>query len=213
MNYLNKFIIKPWGAECCIFENNQYALWHLIIKPEQSTSLHSHPNKVTGLLVLDGIAELSFINQSHILTKLEKRIIRKGVFHSTKNLHYSNDLHLLEVEQPNNKKDILRLEDNYGRVCQPFQDDFQEKNPEFTLPDKNYDWVDFKKIKIEKQKISSIEELKDYECPLILTAGHIFEQYIDVLIPGDMTDTKTIRLLASKFYCKYPMEMLLFYAT
>lgn len=210
MNYLNKFISKPWGKECCLYESDKFAIWHLIINPEQSTSLHSHPNKVTGLLVLDGLAEVSFINETHRLCKLEKKIIRKGVFHKTKNPLQSRYLHLLEVEQPNDKKDILRLEDNYGRACQPFSDDFINKTPEINL---NNNPTYFRNITISTVTIHSLDKIEDGNDSIILIDGEIYEQHIKVLVPGSMTDLQTFKRLANKFSVKFPIKYFRFYAT
>lgn len=210
MNYLNKTIIKDWGLESCIYESDKFAIWHLIIKPGQSTSLHSHPNKVTGLLILDGVAEVSFINQTHRLYELEKKIIRKGVFHKTKNPLKGLDLHVLEAEQPNDKKDILRLEDNYGRACRPFSDDFVDKIPEISL---NKNRVYFRNTTIDTITINSLDEIKDSNDPIILVDGEIYEQHIKVLIPGSMTDLQTFKRLAYKFSVKFPIKYFRFYAT
>lgn len=209
MNYLNKTINKEWGVETCIYESDKFAIWHLIINPGQSTSLHSHPNKVTGLLVLDGLAEVSFINETHRLYKLEKKIIRKGVFHKTKNPLKGLNLHLLEVEQPNNKKDILRLEDNYGRACQPFSDDFIDKYPEINL---NNNSARFNNdIIIDTITINSLNEIGCNNDTIILIDGEIYEQHIKVLIPGSMTDLQTFKRLAYKFSIRFPLKYFRFY--
>ena len=41
-------------------------------------------------------------------------IIGKGVFHGTTNAG-PDDLHLVEIEVPRNKFDLVRLHDRYGR--------------------------------------------------------------------------------------------------
>lgn len=41
---------KPWGEEYLLYQNDDVAIWHLYIDPKQKTSLHSHPNKKTGLV-------------------------------------------------------------------------------------------------------------------------------------------------------------------
>ena len=53
---------KPWGHEYLIYKNEDIAIWHLFINKWESTSLHCHPNKKTGLLVLRGGAKISFLN-------------------------------------------------------------------------------------------------------------------------------------------------------
>ena len=51
-SYKNKIVDKPWGYEYLIYENNLVALWLLHIKPNQKTSLHCHPKKTTGRVLL-----------------------------------------------------------------------------------------------------------------------------------------------------------------
>ena len=48
---------KPWGCEFLAYENDNVAIWHLLIDPWAETSLHCHPNKKTGLIVLEGGGE------------------------------------------------------------------------------------------------------------------------------------------------------------
>ena len=58
MSYDSTIVKKPWGYEYLAYENNHVALWLLYIKHTHSTSLHCHPNKTTGLILLDGEAEV-----------------------------------------------------------------------------------------------------------------------------------------------------------
>ena len=103
---------KPWGHEYLIYENDQVAIWHLFINKWQRTSLHCHPNKKTGLLVLRGGAQISFLNGKQKVFTGEKVMIRHGVFHQTKNMT-GEVLELFEIENPVDKGDIVRLEDSY----------------------------------------------------------------------------------------------------
>ena len=85
-NYNTNIVKKPWGYEYLAYENKDVALWFLYIKKDHSTSLHCHPNKTTGLILLDGQAETSFLNSVNKLNPTDKVMIRKGLFHSTKAL-------------------------------------------------------------------------------------------------------------------------------
>jgi mannose-6-phosphate isomerase-like protein (cupin superfamily) len=80
-NYSNNIVKKPWGYEYLAYQNKDVALWFLYIKPEHATSLHCHPNKTTGLILLDGEARVSFLNNDTILNPTNKVMIRKGLFH------------------------------------------------------------------------------------------------------------------------------------
>ena len=58
MNYNDIKVKKPWGYEYLVYENQEVALWYLYIKDKHSTSMHCHPNKTTGLILLDGRATI-----------------------------------------------------------------------------------------------------------------------------------------------------------
>jgi len=126
MSYDNTIVKKPWGYEYLVYENDDIGIWLLNIKKDQSTSLHCHPKKNTGLIVLDGIAEVTCLpsvipSGKKIIRGLDKTALRRGLFHSTKAL--SDSLLLLEVETPKDKHDLVRLSDNYGRELKSYEDE------------------------------------------------------------------------------------------
>ena len=118
----NHIVIKPWGFEYCAYRNAEVAIWVLEIEQGKATSLHCHPHKNTALIVLRGEIELSFIHDAHPhrLYGLNKINIFRGRFHRTRAV--SNNVVLLEVEAPDDKRDILRLDDEYGRVDTPLEE-------------------------------------------------------------------------------------------
>jgi len=121
MSYDISVVKKPWGYEYLAYENENIGMWFLNINKNQSTSMHCHPLKTTGLVLLDGIAELSFLGDKRILNSLDKVMIRRGLFHSTKAL--SDTVSLLEIETPKDKHDLVRLNDKYGRELKPYEDE------------------------------------------------------------------------------------------
>ena len=88
--------------------------------------MHCHPNKTTGLILLDGLAEISFLNNKLNIQSLEKVMIRKGLFHSTK-AKSKNGVNIFEIETPVDKHDLVRLEDSYGREAKPYEGKSSEK--------------------------------------------------------------------------------------
>ena len=76
---------KPWGEEYCVFRNDQVSIWLLKILPDQKTSLHCHPNKKTGLILLKGDATVNLIERSFPIEGFTKIMIRNGMFHQTHN--------------------------------------------------------------------------------------------------------------------------------
>lgn len=126
MNHKSVIVQKPWGYEYLAYENEQVALWVLHIKKGHSTSMHCHPNKTTGLIVVSGSVEMKFIADSKRLDAPAKQMIRRGLFHQTCAL--SDDVIVFEIETPVNKNDLVRLVDTYGRTCQGYE------NSQFELP-------------------------------------------------------------------------------
>lgn len=126
MDYNNKIVEKPWGYEYLAYENDDVGLWILHISPNQSTSMHCHPTKTTGLLLLSGEAEVSFLADKRMLTTLDKVMIRRGLFHSTKAIS-DDGVCMLEIETPKDKQDLVRLNDPYGRISKPYEGESFEK--------------------------------------------------------------------------------------
>lgn len=111
---------KPWGNEYLMYGNPEIEIWNLSLRPQRSTSMHCHPNKKTSLLVLDGRALFSSLNESWELTAMDAMVIDPGVFHSTQCIS-KEGLRLLEFETPPMKHDLLRLEDRYGRAQKGYE--------------------------------------------------------------------------------------------
>ena len=117
-NYDNCKIIKAWGEEYNIYRNaKKIAITYLKIKKGQSTSLHCHPKKKTGFLILSGIAEVQIgIYKKNIFKykSMSILVLRPGLFHKIKASN-TKDLYALEIENPYIKTDLIRMEDDYGR--------------------------------------------------------------------------------------------------
>tara|TARA_R110000824_G_scaffold218232_2_gene404755 strand:- start:5 stop:640 length:636 start_codon:yes stop_codon:yes gene_type:complete len=195
--FQNKLIVKPWGSEYELFANENVSIWHLTIKPGESTSLHCHPNKKTGLLVLEGAAEVSFLNSKHKLLPSEKVMIRHGVFHRTTN-KLSTDLQLLEIETPNDKTDIIRLKDEYGRSGKSFEEGQNYK--EMILPRLHESFV-VGSCHIVPLRINNIDELDNFtdNHNYMILEGGVVTDFCGVISPGDISNKKDLITLAKQF--------------
>lgn len=109
---------KPWGAEYLLYTNGQVSCWILQIRQGEATSLHAHPRKLTGVILLDGMVQLNFLNSGHVMQALDKTVLHPHVFHKHTAL---SDCTLLEVETPPDKLDLVRLGDQYGREGEPYE--------------------------------------------------------------------------------------------
>ncbi|PIR87680.1 MAG: hypothetical protein COU10_03350 [Candidatus Harrisonbacteria bacterium CG10_big_fil_rev_8_21_14_0_10_45_28] len=115
-NDFEKWVVpKPWGHEYLMYKSLAVEVWHLFIKNGESTSLHCHPRKKTAMILIDGIAKMRDLGGAvHDLVAPAGRIIDAGAFHQTIGVS-EGGIHLLEVEVPPDKNDLIRLKDSYGR--------------------------------------------------------------------------------------------------
>ena len=145
MSYDKTIVKKPWGYEYLVYENDKVGLWFLHITKDQQTSMHCHPNKTTGLILLDGEAEVSFLSDSYKLKPVSKTMIRKGLFHSTKATS-EHGAFVFEIETPVDKHDLVRLEDKYGREGKPYEDNTFE-----TPKQEDCFWIDNLSVNTSKE--------------------------------------------------------------
>ena len=119
-NYKNRVVLKPWGYEYLIFENEFVATWFLHINGGHSTSMHCHPQKKTSLILLSGNALCNTFEKRNYLNAMDAIILEKTVFHSTKAIS-SGGIDVIEIETPPDKTDLVRLNDGYGRQKQGYE--------------------------------------------------------------------------------------------
>jgi mannose-6-phosphate isomerase-like protein (cupin superfamily) len=119
-NNLNKFdfskvvVKKPWGREYLAYTGKETDIWVLYLNKGAATSMHSHSNKKTSLIVLGGNVICSTLDKDYSLKEGDVIFLEKKVFHSTKATSEKGAL-VMELESPPNKTDLIRLKDNYGR--------------------------------------------------------------------------------------------------
>lgn len=117
---MSKIVTKPWGYEYIAYQTDKVAVKVLHINAYESTSLHCHPNKSTGLVIVDGQAIIKFIADQSIHTAPSKRMIRRGLFHQTMAISEEGVI-MLEIETPIDQDDLVRLSDSYGRTNQGYE--------------------------------------------------------------------------------------------
>lgn len=208
MNYQNIKVKKPWGSEYLIYENKSSATWFLDMKPNEKTSLHCHPKKKTGFLLLSGEVEIDIgFYEKKILKSPNKIMLRPGLFHSTKAIS-ENGAKILEIESPVDKEDLVRFKDNYGRENKPYEG--QDKMSKLTSND-----ILFSEPNINSSNVYKIgnininlENCNDKKYLLkkknntifaILEGGLASEDNKLVLSPGDIVRYDTIKKLCEIF--------------
>ena len=154
--YDNRIVYKPWGYEYVVYRNlNHLCVTLLSIDYNKTTSLHCHPIKKSGFILVSGKALFQlglWKKRSEVHSSPSKRMIARGIFHSIKALS-KNGLLALEFETPVNKNDLVRFKDDYGR---------QQKSYEGKKFTKNIGskFIKFKKPRLGKKKIYKINKVK-----------------------------------------------------
>jgi mannose-6-phosphate isomerase-like protein (cupin superfamily) len=139
-SYDQRVVVKPWGYEFLVFENEHVAVWRLRIEKGHATSMHCHPNKKTALIVLNGQALCNTFYNRNYLYGVDGVTIEAGVFHSTQAIS-PGGCDIIEVETPPNKLDLVRLDDQYGRSGKGYEGLSEMK----TIGLQKYNYFSFKK--------------------------------------------------------------------
>jgi mannose-6-phosphate isomerase-like protein (cupin superfamily) len=215
-DYEGMIVNKPWGYEYLMYQNGMVGIWYLSIKHGERTSLHCHPRKKTGLVLLSGEAVVSFLNDSATLNSLSKLMIRPGLFHSTAAVS-PEGVALIEIEAPIDKTDLVRFEDGYGREEKPYEGsgsmaplsesflrfDHPEEGKQFTYT------IDECVFSVEKARdISGLRNRSPGETIVILEGGLVSPTGDSVLGPGDVVSTHTLGRLTRRFSAPSPVSLL-----
>ena len=211
MDYANINVIKPWGSEYLINKTKESSTWFLNLDPGKKTSLHCHPKKKTGFVLLDGEVEIELGFYKKIKLKgPDKVMLRPGMFHSTKAISKFG-AKILEVESPSDKEDLVRFKDSYGRESTPYEGKEKMeplesgallfKEPEFNK--KNI--YNFKNLTITLEKNTDEKKLINRDKKIIfaiLEGGLQSEDSRFVLTAGDIVRSDTINKLCEVFTVK-----------
>lgn len=218
--YDDKVVIKPWGYEYVVYRNkNNLCVTMLHIEYNKSTSLHCHPNKKSGFVLLKGKAEFQlglWKKRSEIRSSPSKRMIARGLFHKIKSVSKKGVM-ALEFETPVDKNDLIRFKDSYGR-----EQKFYEGKKHTKVINKNN--LRFKKpssTKKQEFKISksllTIENHKNFNKLLknkpntifAILDGSIADKYGRSLLSyGDIIKTNDLKTLSKVFKIKKKLGVL-----
>jgi mannose-6-phosphate isomerase-like protein (cupin superfamily) len=204
--YREVIVKKPWGHEYLCYQNETLAIWFLFIRSGEKTSLHCHPNKNTGFVVLNGEVELSFLRNSISLRGLEKIHIFRGRFHSTQALSESGAF-LLEIETPEDKHDLVRLEDAYGRQGHAYEGREHEAQKTADClwieePNENDFVCQANGCKLRHFYADRLEKLTgfaDKDFFVISRGGLVAGHEAQILWPGDVIDGVSLERLSRAF--------------
>jgi hypothetical protein len=220
-DYARVIVNKPWGYEYLMYATDAIGVWCLNIDHGQRTSLHCHPLKKTGLVLLSGAAEVSFLNDATRLVAPARLMLRAGLFHSTKATSPEGAI-VLEVETPRHKRNLVRLEDAYGREAAGYEGvDKQAPKTEDCLclappePGVRRAYA-LRDCTLEVEQVGDVRAfaatLAD-EIVLVLDGGLFSEDGQPVLAAGDVVSPATVRRLVGHFHAPEGMAVLTIRAT
>jgi mannose-1-phosphate guanylyltransferase/mannose-6-phosphate isomerase len=109
---------RPWGTYEGLAQGVNFQVKHIIVKPGRSLSLQKHYHRAEHWVVVAGTAKVECDEVEKILAPNESTYIPLGAVHRLSNPGKA-DLHLIEVQSGDylGEDDIVRLEDNYGRIA------------------------------------------------------------------------------------------------
>jgi mannose-6-phosphate isomerase-like protein (cupin superfamily) len=207
--YDKRIVFKPWGHEYVVYRyKNVLSVTLLNINPKKSTSLHCHPKKKTGFVLLNGKALIQlglWKSERKIYKSPSKLMIRTGLFHSIKCVS-KKPLLALEFETPIDKNDLVRFNDKYGREKKPYEQGkkFSNKNIDHIKLHKlrKNNTYSFGKTSIELETHINFKKLisqKNDTIFAVLNGNVCNKKKKNILSPGDIIKTGTFKKLAKVF--------------
>ena len=218
--YRDKVVYKPWGYEYVVYSSsNRLAITFLKINYGHKTSLHCHPKKKTGFIILSGKALVQigiYKKNSKSYGSLSRLVFRPGLFHSIK-ANSKQGVCALEFETPFKKNDLVRFKDDYGRSAKLYE------GKKFTKTIES-NFIKFKKPKLgKKQKYNfnnleiSLEVRKNLKNLVkkddMTTSAILDGQIVDnngqnVISYGEIIKTSTLRILSNVYKIRKPLTIL-----
>ena len=218
--YCDKVVYKPWGYEYVIYSSsNRLAITFLKINYGQKTSLHCHPKKKTGFIILNGKALVQiglYKENNKCYTALSRMVFRPGLFHSIKAIS-KQGVCALELETPFKKNDLVRFKDDYGRQAKLYE------GKKFTKK-AGLNFIKFKKPKLGKKQKYNFKNLEillevrknlknltkkdDKTTSAILDGKIVDNKGQNVISYGEIVKTSTLRILSDVFKIKKTLTIL-----
>jgi mannose-1-phosphate guanylyltransferase/mannose-6-phosphate isomerase len=107
---------RPWGFYVILENSAEYKVKKISVYPGQKLSLQFHYHRSEHWIVVQGIAQVTKGEQTHLLQKNESMFIAQREIHRIENVG-QEILDIIEVQIGSylGEDDIVRLEDIYGR--------------------------------------------------------------------------------------------------
>lgn len=116
-NYLGNVEERPWGNYHIIAKNKGYQIKEIIVSKGSKLSLQKHSGRSEFWQIVKGESKITIEENKHYLKEKEHIYIPKNTIHRIENIG-KDELIFIEIQLGENLKeeDIIRLEDDYGRI-------------------------------------------------------------------------------------------------
>ncbi len=213
-------VFKPWGYEYVAYSNlNRIAITFVKIKHGYKTSLHCHPKKKTGFIILSGKAQVQigiYKKNCKSYTALSRLVFRPGLFHSIKATS-KEGVCALEFETPFQKSDLLRFKDNYGRKNKLYEGKKFTKNIGsdlmiFNKPrlnkEQKYKFKNLEILLTVSKNLKNLAKKGDRTTSAILDGKIVDDKGQTVISYGEIVKTRTLSILSKAFKINKPLTIL-----
>ncbi|MFZ4761642.1 MAG: mannose-1-phosphate guanylyltransferase/mannose-6-phosphate isomerase [Alphaproteobacteria bacterium] len=114
----HKRVYRPWGFYEGLEHGDRFQVKRIMVKPGAKLSLQKHHHRAEHWIVVNGTAIVTRDNEELMLKENESIYIPLGAVHRLENPG-KIPLNLIEVQSGGylGEDDIVRIEDNYGRVA------------------------------------------------------------------------------------------------
>lgn len=114
---LHRKVQRPWGWYDSLEVADNFKVKRILVNPGASLSLQKHAHRAEHWIVVRGTAEITCEDKQFTLKQNESTYIPVGAIHRLTNTG-EIALEMIEVQSGSylGEDDIVRLEDNYGRV-------------------------------------------------------------------------------------------------
>lgn len=108
---------RPWGTYTVLESEDKYKIKRIVVKPGKRLSLQKHLHRSEHWVVVSGTATVTVGDKTQLVRPNESTYIPIGEKHRLEN-NGQLDLILIEAQvgEYTGEDDIIRFEDNYGRI-------------------------------------------------------------------------------------------------
>lgn len=117
--FLHETVYKPWGSYSVLGLSERHKIKNISVMPEKKLSLQLHYHRNEHWAVVKGIALVKVDDKEFFLRTGESTFIKEGQMHRLSNPGRI-PLEMIEIQlgEVVDEDDIVRFEDDYGRVTQ-----------------------------------------------------------------------------------------------